>query len=336
MVAGKVKRNELSTFLEAAKAAGYDVFAPARAAEGWAFARYDGSEPELDGYLLTTLSAKNFALPQLEAFLTYDNDDGRLVPTTELKKLVFGVRPCDARGLTLVDKVYRDRGFRDPHYLARRDNTILVVWACDAPAPTCFCTSVGGGPADVTGADVMIYKSGDDLILEAVSAKGEELLKAVKLEEATGAEMEEAKAAYDKVAERMPPLWDLEAARPKLYENFNGAAWEEVASRCVSCGACTFVCPSCHCFDVVDEGKHGRGRRLRFWDACTQSLFTLHASGHNPRERASQRYRQRVLHKFYYFHDNWGENLCVGCGRCVVACPANVDIREAVTLVIGP
>jgi sulfhydrogenase subunit beta (sulfur reductase) len=100
----------------------------------------------------------------------------------------------------------------------------------------------------------------------------------------------------------------------------------------VSCGACTFVCPSCHCFDVADEGKHGRGVRLRFWDACTQSPFTLHASGHNPRERKAQRYRQRVLHKFYYFHENWGENLCVGCGRCVVACPVNVDIREAVSL----
>lgn len=335
MAAGKVKRNELSTFLEAAKAAGYDVFAPARAAEGWAFVPYEGGDVELDGYLLTAMSPKNFALPQLEALLTYDNDDGKLAPREEGKRLLVCVRPCDARALTLVDRVYRDRGFRDPHYNVRRDNTTLVVWACDAPAPTCFCTSVGGGPADATGADVMIYKSGDGLILEAVSAKGEEFLKAVKIEEAPDAEMEEAKAAYDEVTAAMAPLWDLEAARPKLYENFDAPAWEEVASRCVSCGACTFVCPSCHCFDVVDEGKHGRGRRLRFWDACTQSLFTLHASGHNPRERASQRYRQRVLHKFYYFHENWGENLCVGCGRCVVACPTNVDIREAVSLVAG-
>lgn len=335
MAAGKVKRSELPEFLSAAQAAGYDVVAPARATEGWAFVPYEGGDVGLDGYLLTTVSVKGFVLPQLEALLTYDNDDGRLVPATESKRLVFGVRPCDARALALIDKVYRDRAFRDPHYLARRDNTTLVVWACDAPAPTCFCTSVGGGPADATGADVMAYEAGDDLILEAASAKGEELLKAVKSDKASDAELKKARATYAEVAGAMAPLWDLDAARAKLYENFDAPAWEEIASRCVSCGACTFVCPSCHCFDVADEGKHGRGRRLRFWDACTQSLFTLHASGHNPREHASQRYRQRVLHKFYYFHENWGENLCVGCGRCVVACPVNVDIREAVTLVAG-
>ncbi len=333
MAAVKVKRNELPKLLENAKAAGYDVFAPARAAEGWAFAPYEGGDVELEGYLLTTVSVKGFVLPQLEAFLSYDNDEGRLAAAPEGKRLLVGVRPCDARALALVDRVYRDRGFRDPLYLARRDNAVLVVWACGLPAPTCFCTSVGGGPGDATGADVMAYEAGDDLLLEASSAKGEEFLKAVKFGKPSDAELDEAKATYAKVTEAMTPLWDLGAARPKLYDNFEAEAWEEVASRCVSCGACTFVCPSCHCFDVVDEGKHGRGRRVRFWDACTQSPFTLHASGHNPRERKAQRYRQRVLHKFYYFHDNWGENLCVGCGRCVVACPANVDIREAVTLV---
>jgi sulfhydrogenase subunit beta (sulfur reductase) len=328
----KLKINELPRFLDAAKAAGYAVFAPARAPEGWTFAPYEGGAVGLGGYLLTAMSPKNFALPQLEAFLTYDNDDGRLAPMPEGKRLVFGVRPCDARALALVDRVYRDRGFRDPHYLSRRDNTVLVVLACQQPAPTCFCTSVGGGPADATGADVVAYEAGDDLLLEPTSGKGEEFLKAAKLDQAPEAELKKAKEAYEKVAAAMSPLWDLAAVRPKLYANFDAAAWEEIASRCVSCAACTFVCPSCHCFDVADEGKHGRGLRLRFWDACTQSLFTLHASGHNPRERKAARYRQRVLHKFYYFHDNWGENLCVGCGRCVVACPVNVDIREAVTL----
>jgi sulfhydrogenase subunit beta (sulfur reductase) len=332
MAALKVKRKELGEFLESARAAGYDVFAPARAPEGWTFAPHEGGDVDLDGYLLTTVSAKGFALPQLEAFLTYDNDDGRLAPAEESKRLIFGVRPCDARALALIDKVYRDRGFRDPHYLARREGAVFVVAACHRPAPTCFCTSAGGGPGDATGADVMAYEAGDHLLLEAASSKGEELLKAVKSDQAPEAELKKAKAVYEKVAASMAPLWDLEAVRPKLYENFEAAAWEEVASRCVSCGACTFVCPSCHCFDVADEGKHGRGLRLRFWDACTQSLFTLHASGHNPRERKAQRYRQRVLHKFYYFYDNWGENLCVGCGRCVVACPVNVDIREAVSL----
>jgi ferredoxin len=333
MSTAKVKRDELPKALENARAAGYETFAPVLLPEGWAFAPYEGGPVALDGYLLTKLSAKGFALPQLEAVLSYDGAEGRPAPPAEGKRAVLGVRPCDARALALVDRVYRERGFVDPLYAARRDNTIIITFACAYPAPTCFCTSVGGGPADATGADVMAYPAGDDLLLEAATPGGEEFLKGAKLGEAADAELEAAKAAYAEIAGRMAQLWDLDAARARLYENYDAAAWAEVASRCISCGACTFVCPSCHCFDVADEGKHGRGQRLRFWDACTQSLFTLHASGHNPRDRKAQRYRQRVLHKFHYFHDNWGENLCVGCGRCVVECPANVDIREAVTLV---
>jgi ferredoxin len=329
----KVEAKELPRFLRAAQAAGYEVFAPARAPAGWAFEPYAGGDVDLDGYLLTTAGAKGFALPQLDALLAYDGDEGRPTAAPGGKRVVFGVRPCDARALALVDRVYLSRGFRDPHYLARRDNTIFVVLACQRPAATCFCTSVGGGPADATGADVTAYEAGDDLLLEATSPRGEEFLRAAKVGATSDAELAAAKAAYEEVAAAMPVPWDIEAVRPRLYANFDAGVWEEIASRCVSCGACTFVCPSCHCFDVADEEKHGRGLRLRFWDACTQSLFTLHASGHNPRERKAQRYRQRVLHKFYYFHENWGENLCVGCGRCVVACPVNVDIREAVALV---
>jgi sulfhydrogenase subunit beta (sulfur reductase) len=333
MAAVKVKMKEVPQFLEGARAAGYDVFTPARAPEGWAFAPYESGGVDLDGYLLTTASVKDFALPQLEALLSYDDDGGRPAPTPGGKRLVFGVRPCDARALALVDRVYRDRGFRDPNYLSRRDNTVLVVLACHQPAPTCFCTSVGGGPADATGADVIAYEAASALVMEAASPRGEKFLKRLPSAEVPAKEVEAARKLYRDVAAEMKPLWDLNAVRPSLYANFGAAAWEEVASRCVSCGACTFVCPSCHCFDVADEGKHGRGLRLRFWDACTQSFFTLHASGHNPRELKAARYRQRVLHKFHYFYDNWGENLCVGCGRCVVACPVNVDIREAVTLV---
>jgi len=333
MVTAKVKRNELAKALGNARAAGYETFAPARRPEGWAFAPYEGGDITLDGYLLTKLSVKGFALPQLEAVLSYDGAEGQAAPPAEGKRAIFGVRPCDARALALVDRVYRERRFVDPLYAARRDNAVIITLACEYPAPTCFCTSVGGGPADATGADVMAYPAGDDLLLEAVSDKGEEFLKSAKLGDAADAELEAAKAAYAEVAGRMAPLWDLDAVRPSLYENFDAPVWAEIASRCVSCGACTFVCPSCHCFDVADEGKHGRGARLRFWDACTQSLFTLHASGHNPRDEKTRRYRQRVLHKFHYFHENWGENLCVGCGRCVVECPVNVDIREAVRLV---
>jgi sulfhydrogenase subunit beta (sulfur reductase) len=189
MAAVKVKMKEVPQFLEGARAAGYDVFTPARAPEGWAFAPYESGGVDLDGYLLTTASVKDFALPQLEALLSYDDDGGRPAPTPGGKRLVFGVRPCDARGLALVDRVYRDRGFRDPNYLSRRDNTVLVVLACHQPAPTCFCTSVGGGPADGTGADVIAYEAASALVMEAASPRGEEFLKTLPAAEVPAKEV---------------------------------------------------------------------------------------------------------------------------------------------------
>ncbi len=328
---------EVTALLERARAGGYEVWAPAPGApEGWAFIRYDGGPLDLDGYLLTTTGVKAFFLPQRDAFLTYEGDVASAAPTEAVKRAVFCVRPCDARAFALLDKIYAGgRGFHDPAYEARRANTVLIACACEAPAPTCFCTSTGGGPADAAGADVMLYACGAHIAGEATSARGDAFLSELGFGARAPAEqLATAKAAYAKVAAAMPKLWDMEAVRARLYENFGAPAWDEVAARCISCLACSFVCPSCYCFDVGDEGRRGRpGVRLRLWDGCTVPSFTLHASGHNPRTTKGARWRQRVLHKFHYFYDNWGETLCVGCGRCVVACPANVDIREAVALV---
>jgi len=327
---------DVRKLLERARDAGYEVWVPSRRAEGWAFARYEGGEVNVRGYLLTTLSVKSFFLPQREALLTYEGDAARAAAPEDKKRMICYVRPCDARAVALLDNIYAGgRGFHDPAYEARRNNTVVVVCACEAPAPTCFCTSVGSGPADARGADVMLYALDGHLVGEAASPRGAAFLGELGFGAAPADQLARAKERHAGVARTMAPLWDLEKVRPKLYENFNSPAWAEIAGRCISCLACTFVCPSCHCFDVVDEGKAGRGARLRLWDGCTVGLFTRHASGHNPRVTKGARYRQRVLHKFHYFYDNWRENLCVGCGRCVVHCPANVDIREAVSRVGG-
>ncbi|MDI6808633.1 MAG: 4Fe-4S dicluster domain-containing protein [Candidatus Eisenbacteria bacterium] len=331
MAKGGEHHTDVAALMAQAKTAGYEVFVPVRSAGGWTFGYWEGGAADVSGCLLTALSAKAFVLPQLEKLLDYNAGEGGAVVPPAVKRALFSVRPCDARAITLIDKIYAGgRGFHDTGYEARRKNTILVVSACENLAPTCFCGAVGGGPADPTGADIMLFHSGGRTVYEAVSPRGKAFLTELKVNAGSADEVSAAKTAHGKVAASMKPPWDLNKVRATLYENFGASVWDEVAAGCISCMACTFVCPSCHCFDVMDEGKQGRGTRCRFWDACTVPLFTLHASGHNPRDRKGQRYRQRVLHKFCYFHENWGENLCVGCGRCVVACPVNVDIREAV------
>ena len=127
---------------------------------------------------------------------------------------------------------------------------------------------------------------------------------------------------------------DISSLFSKTKEIWNEPIWDEIAAKCVNCGACAFVCPTCHCFDVSDEGKGNKGKRIRLWDSCMFAIFTKEASGHNPRSQSTQRVRQRVMHKYNYFMDNYDEHLCTGCGRCVVVCPVNLDIREVIKKII--
>jgi ferredoxin len=129
----------------------------------------------------------------------------------------------------------------------------------------------------------------------------------------------------------MPPILDAEGAADKLSSSFDDPAWQSLHEKCLGCATCAFVCPTCHCFDIQDENKCGKGRRVRLWDSCQLCLFTLHTSGHNPRPSGKERLRQRVMHKFNYFKTNNGQIACVGCGRCIRECPVNMDIRQIIS-----
>ncbi len=119
-----------------------------------------------------------------------------------------------------------------------------------------------------------------------------------------------------------------------MSEIWDEPIWEDISTKCINCGACTFVCSTCHCFDVTDEGKGKKGQRIRLWDSCMFQIFTREASGHNPRGMSTQRVRQRIMHKYNYFMDNYDQHLCTGCGRCVQVCPVNLDIREVIKQVL--
>ena len=294
-------------------------------------------------YVTTRLGAKGLFFPQSEVLCRYEN--GVLVEETlpDEKILLFGIRPCDARGIAELDEVFAasNSRFEDPYYLKRRENSVVVSLACmgqATPGRTCFCTSVGGDPGGTEGSDVVAYDLGDRYLMTAVTEKGGDFLESHSetLEKADDKELDRAAEAAEtalEAARKSMETIDLESIKERLDEAFDSEAWKEITERCIGCGACTYLCPTCHCFDITDEDNgHGRGRRLRTWDSCQYPQFTLHASGHNPRSEKTPRMRQRVMHKFSYTVENSGKIYCVGCGRCVAHCPVNLDIREVLKI----
>ncbi len=310
---------------------GRPVYIPVRRGEGAVFGLLEeGRAVSLD-IRNTTLSVKSLFFPPCEVLLTFRGEHVETIPKPTESFVVFGVRPCDAQALDGLDCLFGQFGrFPDPYYLARRERAIVITLSCVRPAPTCFCTAVGGDPAGGTGADVTAFDLGDILVLEAVTVKGEMFLTAGQafLRPASPEALERREIGSQRARERLTRLKVQMARTQRLSVPFEAEIWSRMAETCWGCGLCTHVCPTCHCFDITDERKGTRGQRVRTWDSCQYALFTLHASGHNPRPSHKERFRQRILHKFQYAVDNLGTLLCVGCGRCVAHCPAGLDVRE--------
>jgi len=275
------------------------------------------------------MSARSALFPQSEVLLTFDGETATDARPEYRETVLFGVRPCDARAFTMLDRVFRWEGTDDPYYVGRREAATVVSLACNESGAACFCTSVGGAPHDETGSDVLAIDLGDDVLLRPVSERGETLLAtfAPGMTEASEADLDRA-AKFAEAAKAGQPDVAIPTDLEGLKKLFDSEVWEEFAMTCLGCGACTYSCPTCHCFDITDEEKRGVGYRVRSWDTCAFPLFTLHGSGHNPRPAKNARVRQRVLHKFLYCPENFEQVFCVGCGRCVTNCPTGIDIRK--------
>ncbi len=329
-----IKKDKLRSLFSAA-ASEYTVWAPVMGVSEPEFGRISPEKEEeivLD-YQNIKLSPKGIFFPQTETLLTYDYDHVEDVPEIEEKPLVFGSRPCDALALTYFDKIFsaENKGYEDPYYLKRREGSVVVSMACGTPCASCFCSSVGGGPADTKGSDVMVTALDGELLFQAVSEKGKAFMEsyAGSFGEAGEARIDAAARQAETAKSEMQEISiDPEAVKKNMDGHFNAAVWNRMTQNCIGCGACTYLCPTCYCFDIADEGRMYKGRRIRTWDSCQYSKFTMHASGHNPRTDKTQRLRQRFMHKFSYTVENTGDIFCVGCGRCIVHCPVNLDIRE--------
>jgi len=351
----------LRQLVDAALAAGQEVVAPvvedacaspgaaaalaacrrpdAAAAPGGLAYRAVGSAAEVHlGGGLPALSLKDFFLPRQEPLLRF-RQRGSEVTVEEPEvpgrpRLVVAATPCDAAALAIVDRVM-NWDYEDEPWNRRRAATTVVGLACAVVDESCFCTAVGGAPDDTRGLDALLTPVEDGFVLEVVTEKGatlaathEGLLTA--LEEGDGRVVAAARARAEARARAAATLdLDPAAVRDWVAANYDHPLLLSLGDRCNGCGACTGVCPTCHCFDIADEEEGvGRGTRRRFWDTCQSRLFTLHASGHDPRPDQHRRYRQRVAHKFSIYPLRFGEVLCTGCGRCTRVCHAGQDLVE--------
>jgi ferredoxin len=313
------------------------VLAPVRDGDLVVFAPVTDEREAVLDFANTRNAPKGALFPHTETLVKYSRTPKGMEATTEgdePEDTVIFVRPCDAQSFVLLDRVFDQEQYRDPYYVGHRERTTVVALACSRPPyAACFCTSVGGDPVpeNAEGADVLITDLGDQLLAEFLTPKGETLLPRFAGEQPADGSAAERKAtvreeARGAIRSQVP----AQEVKPILEANFEHPFWAELHRKCLACGTCTYICPTCHCFDISDEVQKDDGIRLRSWDSCMYPLFTMEASGHNPRPSQKERWRQRVMHKFRYIPDNFDLVGCVGCGRCVLNCPVNLDIRKII------
>ncbi len=317
------------------------LFVPVKSGKVTNFALWsEGAEVDLET-LKTVKSPKDVFFPQSETLYTCERVEGKMkiTPGERMDEtfVLFGVRACDVRGFAVLDNVFLSEPV-DSFYKARREHGIVVSLACSTPEETCFCTTFGIDSAE-GGADVDTVMVGDTLYWQAKTEKGTALTARLSAF-FTDADEGEAEKERERIRAMMKKLpyaslttegWGKEAEK----EKFNSPLWEELYRPCIACGTCTFVCPTCQCYDIKDY-KTGEGvQRYRCWDSCMYSDFTMMAHGNN-RTSQMQRYRQRFMHKLVYYPANYdGMFSCVGCGRCVEKCPTGLNIVKVMQAFAG-
>lgn len=322
-----LSKAELPRFLDKLLESGR-VIAPVDQGDYSLYRPLEKGEQVCLGYTRPARSAKEVFFPQNETLFYFleRTQKGLEHPETNERTVVFGVPACDLRGIEAQDRLFESGAFQDSYYMKHRRSALLIGLGCLEPGASCFCHYFDIDPLACPSADLFFVPVGKSFYISVHTAEGERLVG--ELPAATDdqrAALEQLRARPAEFSTEKVPLDSVVRA---LKERFEDPLWEAVAAKCIGCAACTFVCPTCHCFDITDETLRGVGRRVRTWDSCAFPKFTLHASGHNPRTATPQRMRQRILHKFSYYEDNQGMISCTGCGRCIEVCPVNLDIRE--------
>ena len=313
-----------------------DLFLPVKTAGKTNFALWtENADVDIET-LKTVKSPKDAFFPQSENLYTCGKVDGKTTIKTEehcnAPFVVFGIKGCDVRAIEVLDKVFLSEPV-DTYYASRREHGVIVSLACARPETSCFCGAFNVDCAQPQG-DVVTWQVGEYLYWQAMSDKGEMLTQQVcgLLDNCDDAPVKEAKDQIKAICNKLPlkdldlSAWGADAAQ----KNFDSPIWEQLYKPCLACGTCTFVCPTCQCYDIKDYNTGNGVQRYRCWDSCMYSDFTMMAHGNN-RNSQMQRFRQRFMHKLAYFPaNNDGMFSCVGCGRCVDSCPSHLNIVKVI------
>lgn len=340
-----ISRNDLNSWIKSL-AEKYKTFAPVRTESYDQFSMITSPEEINWAYRKTRLSPKALFHPHSEKMFQFSLDPRdpsknilKEAPKDFSPRVIVGIRPCDAYALKLVDLNFDTSQYKDPWWTKRREITTLIGLACTSPGLTCFCKAVGTGPFDTRGVDILLVPLEDAFLLEIITEKGQILVEKYNPggQEPPPEVLNNVEKLKSQAESAISSFGNLELlSENSVSDFFDAPLWNEVQFGCINCGTCTFLCPTCWCFDIQDEVYRDKGCRLRLWDSCMFPLFTLHGSGHNPRAQKVQRVRQRFMHKLKYFVDKYRQGVaCVGCGRCVEFCPVNIDIRDIIRRMIS-
>lgn len=272
-------------------------------------------------------SVKEVFFPQTEALYRFKTVKNSVqienIPERREKCILFGVRSCDMKSIRCLDQVFLSQGFIDNYYKAKRENTVIIALACNQPGEACFCQGMGVDPQKAEGADIQAYLLGDKIGFDPISPQGQKIFDQFKNALKSEDVPIPACAGFNLSV-------DSEGVPEKLARMFEADLWEETAHKCLNCGACTYICPTCHCFDIAQDVKGENGVKYRCWDSCMFGDYTRMAGGHNPRPGKKERVRNRFLHKLQFFPERYGMLLCTGCGRCLNVCPVNLSITSVI------
>ena len=277
-------------------------------------------------HIRSTLSVKNIVFPKVENLFYYTNEKTEsTISVLDLNKIpevvLWGAHPCDTAAVDVLRSIFC-WDIKDEFFAERLKKLTIIGLGCHLSDEYCFCTSVGIAPDSRKGSDIFLSRlQNGDYQADILTEKGNDIV-------ASSPELFEPVSGEKVLVADVKQKFDHRQVTEKLAGAFENPFWVENSLRCIGCGACAYVCPTCACFDIQDETKGKNGRRYRSWDSCGFGLFTLHTSGHNPRPVQSQRWRQRIMHKFSYMPERNDSLGCVGCGRCSSGCPVDMNIAE--------
>ncbi|MRR22189.1 hydrogenase subunit beta [bacterium] len=321
-----IRKHSLGKLYDSISAA-RKIYAPVTASDGQTGYRYNPPFDEVTfEHIRSTLSVKNVVFPKVENLLLFTNSRTestiRDIDTATIPEVVlWGTHPCDNAAFDSLKSIFC-WDIRDSFFEERLAKTTVIGLSCHRSDDFCFCTSVGLRPDSPKGSDILLSNLPDgNYLADIITEKGFGII-------SLAPELFEPASSEIPAITEVKQMFVHEKVTEKLATAFEHPFWLENSLRCIGCGACAYLCPACACFDIQDETRGKEGKRYRCWDSCGFGLFTLHTSGHNPRPVQSQRWRQRIMHKFSYMPERNESLGCVGCGRCSTGCPVDMNIAE--------